>query len=209
LNYLEQQKSPWKNLPGLAVVVLLHLVLIYALVNGLGSSIIDKVKQDMVTKIVQEDKPPPPPPPPPPQDYIPPPEVVVQQPPPPQTHTIVAVQQATKTPFVQHTAPAPVATPDRAFSAAHIIGGANKPESVEDEAYAGRTGHVTVHCTIQEDGHPTNCAIVSVIGGQLFARNTMQWLTGSNPPRYAPEIRGGKPVAVDHTWTISFQAAEE
>jgi protein TonB len=80
------QKDSSRRLAGLAVVVVFHGVLIYALVHGLARQIVEVITQPLETKIIEEvkapppDKPPPPPPklamPPPP--YIPPPEVTVQ-----------------------------------------------------------------------------------------------------------------------------------
>ena len=74
---------------GLAIVVAFHVVLGYALVNGLARKIVQVVTQPLETKIIEETRPPPPdkpPPPPPPKlvapppPYIPPPEVQVQVP---------------------------------------------------------------------------------------------------------------------------------
>jgi protein TonB len=133
---------------------------------------------------------------------------VVQQPPPPQTHAIQEVQHADKPPvYVQHTAPA--AKPaDTTFSAAHIIGGSGNPGYPEQYADSQRSGRVTVDCVIQTDGRPTNCKVLSSAGGAAFASQTMHWLTGSDAPRYKPDTRGGVPVAAEHQWVVSFQAAD-
>jgi len=77
-----------RRLSGLMIVVVFHIVLGYALVEGLARKIVEVVRQPLETKIVEEIKPPPPdkPPPPPPKlltpppPYIPPPEVQVQVP---------------------------------------------------------------------------------------------------------------------------------
>ena len=106
--------------PGLAVVVLLHLVLIWALASGLAQKAIEIVKRPIEMSVIDDNPPPPPPPPkierikevarntPPPPDYVPPPEVVptVQTPP-----VIQAVQsvEPPKEPVIA--APAPVAPP--------------------------------------------------------------------------------------------------
>ncbi|MEJ0045684.1 MAG: hypothetical protein WDN04_05860 [Rhodospirillales bacterium] len=42
MTYLQQQRSPLQSLPGLGAVILLHLGLIYALLNGLGTNIVEK-----------------------------------------------------------------------------------------------------------------------------------------------------------------------
>ena len=77
-----------KRLTGLVVVVVFHVVLGYALVEGLARRIVEVVRAPLETKIVEEVKPAPPEKPPPPTPklstpllpYIPPPEVQVQMP---------------------------------------------------------------------------------------------------------------------------------
>ncbi len=89
MSYAEPVSSG-KRLTGLAVVVLVHAAVVYALVTGLARTIVEVVRPPLETKIIEEtkvrppDKPPPPPPPrlaAPPPPYIPPPEVQVQLPP--------------------------------------------------------------------------------------------------------------------------------
>jgi hypothetical protein len=77
-----------KRLTGLVVVVVFHVVLGYALVEGLARRIVEVVHAPLETKIVEEVKPAPPEKPPVPTPklsapqlpYIPPPEVQVQMP---------------------------------------------------------------------------------------------------------------------------------
>ncbi|MCX7171263.1 MAG: energy transducer TonB [Proteobacteria bacterium] len=93
MDYAEQQRSPVKHLTGLAVVLLFHILVGYALVNGLARKMIEVIKSPMETKIIEEaNKSPPddtPPPPPPklvplPPAFVPPPEVQIQAPAAPQ-----------------------------------------------------------------------------------------------------------------------------
>ncbi len=79
------KKGDAKNrLAGIGLVVVFHVVLIYALVTGLARKGIEILPQDVKTKIIKEvkhDEPPPPPPPPkfqpPPPPMIPPPEIQI------------------------------------------------------------------------------------------------------------------------------------
>lgn len=88
MNYAERERNPAKHLPSIAMVVLLHIFLGYALLNGLGRAVIEVLKKPLETKIIEEVKPPPPdtPPPPPPKlaapppPFIPPPEINIQIP---------------------------------------------------------------------------------------------------------------------------------
>ncbi|EIP84784.1 TonB family protein [Burkholderia humptydooensis MSMB43] len=76
---------------GIAVVLLLHAVLIYALLNGLATRVVQVIQHPIETRIIEPVKPPPPPMPvvklpppkfaPPPLPFVPPPEVPVQAPP--------------------------------------------------------------------------------------------------------------------------------
>jgi periplasmic protein TonB len=97
VNYAERERNPAKHLPSITMVVILHIVLGYALVNGLARKVIEVLKPPIETKIIEEVKKPPPetPPPPPPKlaapppPFIPPPEINIQVP--------VVVQPATIT----------------------------------------------------------------------------------------------------------------
>jgi protein TonB len=77
MDYRQQQRDPTRHLIGIATVVLVHAVVIYAMMTGLVRTAVDIVKKPLQATIVKEAPPPPPPPPPPPR------RVEVQRPPPP------------------------------------------------------------------------------------------------------------------------------
>jgi periplasmic protein TonB len=175
-------------------VGLLHLALIYALVNGLGQSIADKIRQPIETRIIQDTKPPPPevpPPPPPPQfaapppPFVPPPEIQLEQPPPLPQHAITAVTHDTPPAPVALKPAAPLAAapaiPDRAFSAHAISGGA--PVYPDQYADSPRPGNVTVSCTIQTDGRAADCKVLSSQGGAALAEQSVRSLQPRHPQR--------------------------
>ena len=72
MSYADPQDSS-RRLTGLAFVVALHVLLVYALINGLAKKIIEVVQAPLETKIIEEVKKPPPdkPPPPPPKRFDP------------------------------------------------------------------------------------------------------------------------------------------
>lgn len=70
----EQSVSSQKRLLGLLLVLIFHVVLIYALINGLAQNIVKTVIDPLEVKIIEQVKLPPPPPPPPPKDIPPPPK---------------------------------------------------------------------------------------------------------------------------------------
>ena len=98
-------------------------------------------------------------------------------------------------------APKP-AGPDRAFSAAPLLGGApTYPDAYESE---GRSGQVAVSCRIDTTGHPSGCHVLGAKGGAAFETAVLSWL-GSGRVRYAPVLHAGVPVAETHEWTMNFQ----
>ena len=89
MDYAQQQRQPGKHLTGITVVLVLHVIVVYALVTGLARKAMDVIKQPMTTKVIEEVKKPPPPdtpPPPPPKlvqiipTFVPPPEVQISSP---------------------------------------------------------------------------------------------------------------------------------
>src|ERR1700758_4919784 len=117
MDYAERQRNPGKHLIGIGFVVVFHIVLIYALVNGLARKVVEVVKGPLETKIIQELKPPPPeaPPPPPPKLAPPPPDFI----PPPEVNVAVEAAPTNTTPAVTNK-PAPVAPVQAAPAAPHI-----------------------------------------------------------------------------------------
>jgi protein TonB len=89
MDFARQQRDPTRHIIGITAVVLVHALVVYALVTGLGHKAIEIIKKPLTATIVEEIKAPPPPPPPPPkrveipktpppeQPYVPPPDVPV------------------------------------------------------------------------------------------------------------------------------------
>ncbi len=67
INYHYQPKDPARRYQGLAVVVVLHIVIGYVLLTGLGRKGLDIIKKPLEAVVIQEVIIAPPPPPPPPQ----------------------------------------------------------------------------------------------------------------------------------------------
>jgi protein TonB len=120
VDFGEQQHNGGKHAMGFAIVVVLHIALGWALVNGLAQRLVEVIKSPLETKIIEEAKPPPPPPPenlppppkmaPPPPSFVPPPEVNVNR---PQTFapSITTTQVAPPPTVVTVAPPAPPAPP--------------------------------------------------------------------------------------------------
>lgn len=98
MSFAHPNRNPTKHSIGLGLVIVLHVALVWGLMNGLARQVVHLVKAPIEATILEEVKPPPPPPPkveaaPPPKftlppAFVPPPEVQVQTPPP--QHTITA-----------------------------------------------------------------------------------------------------------------------
>jgi TonB family protein len=99
--------------------------------------------------------------------------------------------------------PAPKHTGEtRGFSSVPIEGGTPAyPDAYESD---GRTGRVTVSCTISTSGSPGGCRVVASEGGVGFNNAVLGWLR-SGRVRFAPILRDGKPQTETHSWSVNFQ----
>jgi protein TonB len=158
MDYAEQQRSPVKHLSGLGLVLILHVLVGYALVNGLARKMVEVIKSPMETKIIEETSKPPedtPPPPPPkmvqlPPAFVPPPEVQIQAPVAPQptisnTTRVVTPAKPPAAPVVHAPPSVGVACP-------------NSQQIRADIAYPARAkrdeleGQVLIEFTVAADG---------------------------------------------------------
>jgi protein TonB len=71
-DYRFQTRDPSRRVTGLAIVILLHLFLGYALVSGMARKGLNLIKKPLEAVVIQEVIIPPPPPPPPPKPQKPP-----------------------------------------------------------------------------------------------------------------------------------------
>ncbi len=206
-----QQKDPVRSAAGIGFVVLLHVILIWALVNGLGHKMMDVIKGPLETKIVTPPKPkldvtPPPPPPTivtPPPPFIPPPIVNVDAPASPNAITAV-----TNTPPPTQTevrpAPPPVAAPDQNVSERPLSNAkAVYPDSlVEDEV----EGSADVECDVDTTGHTSNCKVDAVTGSSLFGSSALNYAESNV---YSPATHNGVPVTAHRRWHLNFKLTDQ
>lgn len=147
MDFSTGQRGAATRLPGVTVIVLLHIAIAYALISGLARKVVEVIKAPIETKIIEEIKKPPPdvPPPPPPRlqapppPFIPPPEINIQLPPP----APAAITTVTTTP--PPPGPPPVAVPvepaapvvRREFKPSHRID-PSFPRRAVDRGISGR-----------------------------------------------------------------------
>ena len=192
-----------RNVIGISCVVLLHIVLVYGVVNGLGRKVVAVMKGPLETKIIDEikkrdDLPPPPPPKmaPPPPPFVPPPEVAIQMPMTEASNAIVAVT-TTKAPPPPPPAPA---QQDHEVSARPLTAPplVYPPRMLAEQ----REGYVTVECTVEPDGTTNACEVASVKGGYAFADSALDYVKAA---RYSPRVLNGTPIKEEHhRFNITF-----
>jgi len=200
VDYAQSQRSPGKHLTGIGLVLILHVIIGYALVTGLGKKIIEVIKQPIETKIIEEVKPPPPdvpPPPPPPKlqapppPFIPPPEIQIQAPPPPPQQTIT--QTTTVAPPPQAFVPSPPAPPAppkpavrRDYKAAYRIEPTFPPQAIRQ----GLSGRVVAWVHVAPSGSVTQVEIKQS-SNRIFDREVIramsQWKFNPEPVGFIGE----------------------
>jgi hypothetical protein len=70
MDFARQQRDPARHVIGITFVILMHVLLIWALISGLGRKVVEVIKKPLTATIIEEIKAPPPPPPPPPPKKI-------------------------------------------------------------------------------------------------------------------------------------------
>ena len=227
MNYAEQQRDPGKHAIGIGIVIVMHVLLGWALVNGLARTVIEVIKGPIETKIIQETKPPPPPPEnlppppkfaPPPPSFVPPPEVVVNAPPTPApaiTATTIAPPPAPPVAIAPAQAPVAEAPPAPPRVAARpAIGNVSTcaPKGDDYPAIAIKeeaTGTTKVRFTVDASGKLASAEVVKSAGAsrahKALDRVALQKLSECT---FRPGIdENGKAVGgtfdVEYVWKLS------
>jgi protein TonB len=207
LDYAENTTSPQKIF-GIVFVVVLHVAIIYALLNGLGSAVVQVLHAPLQAQIIQEVKPPPlaPPPPPPPvinppPPYIPPP--LIQIAPPPAAPVIAAVTN------VKPVAPVPTPAPPRPAVAKGAGLDSNRscaaPQYPEEAADMGQTGTSVVQFLIGADGSVEKSRVAASSGHSALDDAAVRALGSC---KFKPAIgTDGKPqeawTSISYVWTLN------
>jgi periplasmic protein TonB len=206
MDFARQQRDPTRHLLGISIVILVHVVVIYALVTGLARKAVEVIKKPLTATIIEEIKLPPPPPPPPPKKveiakvppppempYIPPPDI-----PPPVTPTEPVIAAPTITPPVEPHVIAPPAPPAPPPPKPAIRRGITPIERVEPvyprEAIRNgvSSGRVLARLQVDEKGLVTGVSIVEANPPRAFDREVIRalslWKFQPDGDRYIAEI---------------------
>lgn len=191
------------------IVALIHVVLGYAFVTGLGMKYVKKAAEQLSVIDVKEEPPPPdePPPPPPKQMDVPPPPVVA---PPPVVQTQVAAPQiqtvATPPPPLPPLPPVVTAPPPpRPATKASPKGkpgdwvtSDDYPQRAQREQRAGVVG---IRVEVGVDGRVANCTVTSSSGHSDLDTTACQLVTRRG--RFKPAVgTDGNPMA--DSWSSRF-----
>ncbi len=213
------EKNPGKNFTGIIVVVILHLLVGWAAVTGLGTRMVSKMAEVVETQIIEEAKPlpppdvPPPPPPPemkaPPPPFVPPVEVNTQQPPPPnvmaQVNNVKPATTELSRALPTPAAPTPTAAPAKSV---HIPAVADfstcaNPEYPKGSLRNEETGTVTLSYLIGVDGGVKESKVVKSSGSRDLDKAA---LTSIGKCRFKPGMTDGVPkeawMQMQYVWTL-------
>ncbi len=202
MSYIQPHDNS-RRASGFLAVVLLHVALAYALVNGLARKIVDVVQQPFETKVLEETKPkedkPPPPPPPkmalPPPPFIPPPEIRVDA---PASANAITQVSTTKPP-----AEVPkVATPARTAPVV-LARDCQKPEYPSASLRAQETGLVVLQLLVGVDGLVSDSRVERSSGYKRLDEAARKALSLC---KFKPGTVEGKPEAswarIEYDWKI-------
>ncbi len=173
----KKQQNPARRFGGIAAVIVLHAVLIYALLNGLATKVVQVIQHPIETKIIEPVKPPPPPPlptvqlpppkfAPPPPPFVPPPEVQVQAPPQQSiSHQATPIQSAPMAPPAP-AAPKPVSTSVGVVcpNSDQVRAQVKYPKEAQENNI---TGDVLIEFVVDPQGHITNERVVQSADSDL------------------------------------------
>jgi protein TonB len=208
MDFARQQRDPTRHLIGIAFVVLVHALVIYALVAGLGRKVVEVIKKPVTATIIEEIKAPPPPPPPPPpkklvevpkpqiqQPYVPPPDI---PPPAPPAEPVIAQVAPTPPPepVVIAPPPPPAPPPEPAKPAVRqgvSCGKMEKPTFPREAIRANvQRGKVNAILTIDEKGNVAEVRIVSSDPPRFFERvvkdTLIDWKCVADGTRYQASV---------------------
>ncbi|AXI01892.1 energy transducer TonB [Aquirhabdus parva] len=215
MNFTQDGKNPSKNYVGIGVVILLHIIIVYALINGLARKVVDVIQPPVETQIIKEIVPPPPekkpeppkmvkksvtPPPPkvtPPPTFVPPVEVKVATPAP-------AAIQVSQTPPPPAPPAPPPAAPKITAPSASSMSGCSQPEYPRDSLQNEEEGTTRLALVIGPDGNVKNSKVDRSSGHSQLDRAALKALSLCH---FKPGTSDGQPVEstlkMDWVWKLN------
>jgi protein TonB len=197
--YAVKQNNTGK-LIGLAVTVVVHVAVIYAIMTGLAMRAVEIIKGPIETEILdeqqpEEDRPPPPPPPKfeaPPPPFIPPPEIAITAP------TPTAITQVTREKPVE-APPPPPRTPPKADPRRPN----GKPDYPPTSQRLGEEGAVILDLFVGDDGRVKEAKVATSSGFERLDEAAVKEALRSY--RFIPGTENGKPASMWHQIRVVFR----
>ncbi|BDU52311.1 energy transducer TonB [Limnohabitans sp. INBF002] len=190
--YAARQRSPRKHLTGIALVVLLHLLLLWAISSGLARKVV-RMTENTVEAVLMSEAPPPPAPAP----KTPPPKTPAPPPPAP-TSTAPAITQTATPPAAAPAAPA-IRTGAVIQPGAHCA----KPDYPSASRRMEEEGTVTLKFLIGVDGKVIQADIEKTSG---FTRLDEAARNALSKCQFRPGTVDGKPeqswASIKYTWRL-------
>jgi protein TonB len=220
--------APRRSMTGFGIVVVLHLILFWALANGLAQRLVEVVKQPIQTRLIEEAKPPPPPPP----DKLPPPPLTppplmtqvpvppVVQPPPPPVITpppppIAPPPNITPPPDVARaaiSAPAPPPPPANAARPSpealygaelrNYVNGIKRYPTSREARQLRPEGTVRVWLEIDRAGQLLDSGVETSSGVLLLDQEALRTVRNGRFPAFPSDVYGGEPK---HRFVIAME----
>lgn len=203
MNYVED-KSASGRLIGFGFVALLHVALVWVLVNGLAQSAVEIVTGPIEARIIEEiplapadPVPPPPELAPPPKAFVPLPEVTIDLPPvAPETTAITAEAK----PVEEVTPPQP---PSAQADPAHAN---RRPDYPASSRRLGHEGTVVLLLNVDVDGRVRAAKVESSSGYPRLDEAALEEALKSW--RFQPVLRAGTAVAVWQRYAVTFRLTD-
>jgi protein TonB len=203
-----------KRMAAFALVVIIHVLFVYVLASGLGKKVVEVVIGPVETRLIEElpeeDEPPPPPPefdtPPP---YVPPPEISIDIP--VDTGPSTAISNVTsERPVAAPPPPAAkpverqvVKTPPSTQGRGARI---TQPEYPPASRRAGEEGTVQLQVLVLESGRAGEVKVARSSGFPKLDEAAINEVKRNW--RFVPGKEDGKPVAMWHTFAVTFRLTD-
>lgn len=196
-------KSFSQRFGGLIFVVILHVIVVYGLAVALGRDPLAIVKQEIETKIIEDEAPPPeeaPPPPPPdfeppPPDFVPPPDIAFTADAAPVTNANAITVSRKPVEVVSKT------TPPRQPKK-----GLSRPPYPAASLRLGEEGAVGLSLTLNETGKVQEATVDSSSGFERLDEAAVKHAIRSW--KFEPCMNGDKPVACTYRMKFRFKISE-
>jgi protein TonB len=202
---LRRTENPTGRLVSMAVVIVMHIFIVYGLAYGLSRANVEVLKGPLEADIIEmeqeeEEVEPPPPPPefePPPPDYVPPPELAIDV---PTTSTATAITSVTSEKRAPPPPPAPkaekvvVQPKSTKFS---------QPDYPSASRRLNEEGSVILALLIAEDGKVTEAKVDTSSGFERLDEAAVK--EALRRWRYKPGSEDGKPKAMWVKIKVTFK----